>query len=409
MAITPLPAVPLRSDAPATFVAKADAFLGSLNLFATEVDAVGVALTLGATNATSTTSLLIGLGSKSLTVQTGKSYVAGMTLKIASTASPSNWMLGDITSYVTGTGALVVNVTNIQGSGTLASWTLSQSAPGGASNGVNNDITSLTALTSINGGQLAGMRNRIINGNFGINQRAVTGTVTLAAGAYGHDRWKAGAGGCTYTFATALNVTTLTISAGTLMQVIEGLNLESGSFKLSWTGTATGKIDAGAFSASGVVGTAIGGTNQTVEFSTGTVSKVMYEIGSVATPFEQRPYGMELALCQWYLPCFVSNGSTYTPLAVGQAYSTTAAQAVISFPVQARVPSTGCVVSNQAHFGCQNAAGSPVASTGITLMMSSPTCATVNITGSSGLVAGNAANIFIVNAVGYIYFTGCEL
>ena len=43
MAITPLPAVPLRSDAPATFVTKADAFLGALNLFATEVDAVGVA------------------------------------------------------------------------------------------------------------------------------------------------------------------------------------------------------------------------------------------------------------------------------------------------------------------------------------------------------------------------------
>ena len=300
MAITPLPDVPLRSDAPATFVTKADAFLGALNLFATEVDAVGVALTLGATNATSTTSLLIGLGNKSLTVQTGKSYVAGMTLKIASTASPSNWMLGDITSYVTGTGALVVNVTVILGSGTLAAWTVSQSAPGGALPGSNSDITSLNALANINGGQLAGLRNWIINGNFGVNQRAVTGTVTLVAGAYGHDRWKAGAGGCTYTFATALNVTTLTISAGTLIQVIEGLNLQSSTYTLSWTGTATGKIGAGAFSASGITDTAVGGTNLNIEFRTGTLSKVMYEIGSVATPFEQLPYGMGLALCQRY-------------------------------------------------------------------------------------------------------------
>ena len=149
MAITPLPAVPLRSDAPATFVTKADAFLGALNQFATEVDAVGVALTLGATNSTSVTSLLIGVGSKSLTVQTGKSYVAGMTLKIASTASPSNWMLGDITSYVTGTGALVINITSILGSGTVAAWTVSQSAPGGAAIGANADITSLTAITRI--------------------------------------------------------------------------------------------------------------------------------------------------------------------------------------------------------------------------------------------------------------------
>ena len=148
MAITPLPAVPLRSDAPATFVTKADAFLGALNLFATEVDAVGVALTLGATNATSTTSLLIGLGSKSLTVQTGKSYVVGMTVKIASTALGSTWMLGDITSYTSGTGALVVTVTSISGSGTLAAWTISQSAPGGAQVGANADITSLSGLTT---------------------------------------------------------------------------------------------------------------------------------------------------------------------------------------------------------------------------------------------------------------------
>ena len=130
MAITPLPAVPLRSDAPATFVAKADAFLGALNLFATEVDAVGVALTLGATNATSATSLAIGTGSKSLTCQTAKSYVQGMTVKIASTASPSNWMLGDIQSYNSTTGALVVNVTDILGTGTFAAWTISQSAVG---------------------------------------------------------------------------------------------------------------------------------------------------------------------------------------------------------------------------------------------------------------------------------------
>ena len=148
MAITPFPPVPLRSDAPATFVTKADAFLGALNLFATEVDAVGVALTLGATNSTSTTSLLIGLGSKSLTVQTGKSYVVGMTVKIASTATGVDWMLGDITSYTTGTGALVVTVVGISGTGTFAAWSISQSATGGAKLGANADITSLSGLTT---------------------------------------------------------------------------------------------------------------------------------------------------------------------------------------------------------------------------------------------------------------------
>lgn len=148
MAITPLPSVPLRSDAPATFVTKADAFLGALNLFATEVDAVGVALTLNATNGTSTTSLLIGLGSKSLTCETAKSWMVGMTIKIASTAVGSTWMLGDITAYNSSTGAMVVTVTSISGSGTLAAWTISQSAPGGAQVGANADITSLSGLTT---------------------------------------------------------------------------------------------------------------------------------------------------------------------------------------------------------------------------------------------------------------------
>lgn len=173
-------------------------------------------------------------------------------------------------------------------------------ALGAAESGANSSITSLSAVTSINGGQLAGMRNRIINGNFSINQRSVSGVVTLAAGAYGHDRWKAGASGCTYTFSTTANVTTLTITAGSLIQVIEGLNLESGTFALSWTGTATGKIGAGSYSASGVTGAITGGTNTNIEFSTGAVSKVQLEFGSVATPFEQRPYGMELMLCQRY-------------------------------------------------------------------------------------------------------------
>jgi hypothetical protein len=154
-------------------------------------------------------------------------------------------------------------------------------------------------ISQINGGPI-GVINATINGNFQINQRGVSGTVTLAAGAYGHDRWKAGASGCTYTFATVNNVTTLTISAGSLIQVIEGLNLYSGTYTLSWTGTAQGKIGAGSYSGSGVTGTATGGTNLNIEFGTGTVSLVQLEAGTVASPFERRDYGRELQMCQRY-------------------------------------------------------------------------------------------------------------
>jgi hypothetical protein len=150
------------------------------------------------------------------------------------------------------------------------------------------------------GASLLGRTNAIINGNFGINQRGVSGTVTLAAGAYGHDRWKAGASGCTYTFATSGNVTTLTISAGSLIQVIEDINLFTGTYVLSWAGTAQGKIGAGSFGNSGITGSVTGGTNLNIEFGTGTVSLVKFEAGTVATPFEHRSFGQELALCQRY-------------------------------------------------------------------------------------------------------------
>jgi hypothetical protein len=150
------------------------------------------------------------------------------------------------------------------------------------------------------GASLLGRTNAIINGNFGINQRGVSGTVTLAAGAYGHDRWKAGASGCTYTFATSGNVTTLTISAGSLIQVIEGINLFTGTYVLSFSGTAQGKIGAGSFGNSGITGSVTGGTNLNIEFGTGTVSLVKFEAGTVATPFEHRSFGQELALCQRY-------------------------------------------------------------------------------------------------------------
>lgn len=179
-----------------------------------------------------------------------------------------------------------------------------------------------------------GFKNRIINGNFNVNQRGVSGTVTLAAGAYGHDRFKAGASGCTYTFATSDNVTTLTISAGSLIQVIEGLNLETGTFCLSWVGTAQGKIGAGSYSASGVTGSITGGTNTNVEFNTGTLSKVQLEVGSSATPFDTRAYGTELALCQRYFEN-VSFGATGCARWVSQDWT-----GYVSFAVSKRANPT---------------------------------------------------------------------
>lgn len=162
----------------------------------------------------------------------------------------------------------------------------------------------------LNGGPLAGMRNRIITGNFAINQRVVSGTVTLAAGTYGHDRWKAGASGCTYTFATSGNDTIITIIAGSLMQVIEDKNVEGGTYALSNQGTAQARIAvnggttsvsyASATTTAPLTATATAGQTMTVEFTTGTLDRIQLEPGTVATPFERRPYDLELVRCQRY-------------------------------------------------------------------------------------------------------------
>jgi len=145
MAISNLPEPPSRAT-PATFSPLADAFIAALPVFVDEANATAQAMNLNDTTANSTTSVTIGYGSKSFIVDLSKSYQPGMSVKIAVTASPSNWMHGDITSYNAATGELIVNVTTTLGDGTFAAWTITLSAPGTANSGVNDDITAMTGL-----------------------------------------------------------------------------------------------------------------------------------------------------------------------------------------------------------------------------------------------------------------------
>lgn len=187
-----------------------------------------------------------------------------------------------------------------------------------------------------------GFKNLLINSKFNINQRGVTGTVTLAAGAYGHDRWKAGSGGCTYTFSTTAGVTTLTITAGTLLQVIEGNNLLSGNHVLSWTGTATGRIATGGYAASPVTGTVTGGTNTSIEFGTGTLSQPQFEAGANPSRFENRPISVELALCQRYAFTLSNTVPSSTPAICNVSFVTAnnSAMGTLQYPVEMRASPT---------------------------------------------------------------------
>lgn len=100
------------------------------------------------TAATSATSLTIGTGTKSLTVQSGKLFVVGMSCKIARSEDGTVWMAGDVTAYDSGSGALEVAVGVTQGAGTHAAWTVSLAGAPGVTGwaGITNKPTTIAGF-----------------------------------------------------------------------------------------------------------------------------------------------------------------------------------------------------------------------------------------------------------------------
>lgn len=126
MTIDLITADPDTND-PANFAAQADLAWDQLKLMIPQLNTAISAFNFNATNSTSTTSLSSSIASKSLTVQTSKSYQVGMSVTIARTSDAKKWMFGDVTAYDSGTGALDVNVRLISATfGPFTDWTISQ-------------------------------------------------------------------------------------------------------------------------------------------------------------------------------------------------------------------------------------------------------------------------------------------
>ena len=264
-----------------------------------------------------------------------------------------------------------------------------KTALGAAASGANADITSLSALTSINGGQIAGFRNKIINGDMRIDQRNAGAAVTPTASTYLVDRFLFASSQASkltfqqvadaprgFKFSTKITVASQFAPAAgdsfTYVQPIEGQNVidlafgtasaasitvsfyaktsVAGTYSVSirnvasdrsyvfsvtlttsWArytvtipGDATGTWATG--NATGLsVGFSLGvgttyqtaspnrwlagsylaatGSTQFVNQTAGAtlnITGVQLEAGTVATPFENRPVGTEVALCQRY-------------------------------------------------------------------------------------------------------------
>jgi hypothetical protein len=265
-------------------------------------------------------------------------------------------------------------------------------------------------------------QNIIINGNFTINQRAYASGANLSSGTYGFDRWKSAYTNTTLTFTAAPNGQTVTMNQdGVIRQIVEQGNIPAGTYVLSWSGTATGRIyNDGAtppsYAASPVTFTADGLANVVVDFtatgSTKTLSKVKLEVGTTPTAFSFAGGTLagELAACQRYYERYVSPDNTVVCLLTQALAGATAIGGCFVFSVEKRIVPT-ITFSNVSHFTWNSANyGSTATATTIT------TSSRINkrnfgvytdTLSSAILVAGNLSNV-IMGTAGHIEI-GAEL
>jgi hypothetical protein len=169
----------------------------------------------------------------------------------------------------------------------------------------------------------------LINSDFRINQRGYASAANLASGSYGFDRWKSSFTNTTLTFTSAPQGQQVTInSGGSIKQIIERENISAGTYVLSWTGTATGRVyNTGAtppsYASSPLTVTLDGLANVEVEFTasggTKTLWKPQLELNTTPTSFEQRLIGQELHLCMRYYQNYPYGQYQEMPVAIGYA------------------------------------------------------------------------------------------
>jgi hypothetical protein len=200
-----------------------------------------------------------------------------------------------------------------------------------------------------------GMRNRVINGNFRVNQRGYLSGLALPVGTYSFDRWKStvASTALTFTAAPAGQLVTLNIG-GQIAQIIERADMPAGRYLLSHAGTARARVyksgaAAPAFATTNFVVDLDGLADIVVEFegtstSQRTVGEVQLEqiaadgVVADASPFERRPLGLELALCQRYFWRIVASATNPAAcFAQGHGISGAEVRAFLRLPASMRV------------------------------------------------------------------------
>lgn len=272
------------------------------------------------------------LASPSFTgIPTGPTATAGTsTTQLATTAFVQAAVgAGAVTSFNGRTGAVTLQANDISavGGALLASpaFTGTPTVPT-ATAGTNTTQAASTAFVAAAVAPYI-PQNYVDNSGFTVNQRGYVSGTALAAGAYGFDRWKAGAAGGTLTFS---NPPMVTITAGSILQVLDGANFYGGSYTLSWSGTAQGRTGNGngglsnAYAASPITFTSSPGLWQTIEFTNGTLGQVQVQLGSIAAVWQPQVLATEWDRCQrFYIPMNTFWAGYGEPGTTGHAHTRT--------------------------------------------------------------------------------------
>jgi hypothetical protein len=117
--------------------------------------------------------------------------------------------------------------------------------------------------------------------------------------------------------------------------------ITNGSLPTTWTKyTLTGTISSTANNVDVVFGFASLGSTTSADTEWFEIAQVQLETGSQATPFEQRPYGVELALCQRYYWRTYGSGTLSDLFGSGIPNNTTTAYIGVPHPVEMRIAAT---------------------------------------------------------------------
>jgi hypothetical protein len=300
-------------------------------------------------------------------------------------------------AVVTGYGLFLADRFQVSNSGgETAAFNLQRDsdAPAGFTNSIRLTVT--TAQASMAANQRVEIRQRIegfnvADFNFGAASAA---TVTLSfwvrtsiAGTHGGSIFN-GAANRSYPFAYTVNAAntwefkTITLAGDTTGTWAKD---NSSGLVVNWCmGAGADRLGtAGAWNSNQNFG--VTGQVQVIATSGATfqLTGVQLEAGSVATPFERRPYGTELALCQRYFQRWDSSADAFTRVCVGACYTTNGFVGVFNLPVTMRSAPTLAAASAGSTFRALLGGASFTASA-VTVTESSPSTIGFNLVIAGG-------------------------